>query len=207
MNDERHDKGGDTEKMVYGTLILSAAIALTIIYLAISASYDGTYGIYFFGPPVLLAFAFVLLIHLFCLFMPSWSLRRHLLIWYGCLFAVILISTISHELAKLALVLGAVVLFILPVIWLTTAGKTPNDRPQPSINAGSMGDDNQGFEFAKALYLARKVDREAAQLIVQAAEAGLIQINEATDLLIHLSRLTSSLTNLCDSLIRYAALK
>ncbi len=35
-----------------------------------------------------------------------------------------------------------------------------------------MDDDRQAFEFAYALYLARQVDREAAQMIVAAAEAG-----------------------------------
>ncbi len=32
-------------------------------------------------------------------------------------------------------------------------------------------DDREAFEFAYALFLAREVDREAAQLIVDAAEA------------------------------------
>ena len=45
-----------------------------------------------------------------------------------------------------------------------------------------MDDDREAFEFAYALYLARQVDREAAQMIAEAAEAGVIQINEATDL-------------------------
>ncbi len=36
-----------------------------------------------------------------------------------------------------------------------------------------MDDDHQAFEFAYALHLARQVDREAAQMIVEAAEAGL----------------------------------
>ncbi len=35
-----------------------------------------------------------------------------------------------------------------------------------------MDDDRQAFKFAYALYLARKVDPEAAQMIVEAAEAG-----------------------------------
>ncbi len=51
-----------------------------------------------------------------------------------------------------------------------------------------MDDDREAYEFSHALYLARQVDREAAQMIVQAAEAGLIQINEATDLLMQLPR-------------------
>jgi len=54
-----------------------------------------------------------------------------------------------------------------------------------------MGDDREAYEFSHALYSARQVDREAAQLIAEAAEAGLIQINEATDLLM---RLTDSTT-------------
>jgi len=54
-----------------------------------------------------------------------------------------------------------------------------------------MDDDREAYEFSHALYLARQVYREAAQMIVQAAEAGLIQIDEATDLLVELSRLTS----------------
>ena len=47
-----------------------------------------------------------------------------------------------------------------------------------------MDDDREAYEFSHALYLARQVDREAAQVIVEAAEAGLIPIIEATDLLI-----------------------
>ncbi len=50
-----------------------------------------------------------------------------------------------------------------------------------------MDDDREAFEFAYALYLARQVDREAAQMIVQAAEAGLIGIGEPTEALNHLS--------------------
>jgi hypothetical protein len=52
-------------------------------------------------------------------------------------------------------------------------------------------DDRQAFEFAYALFQARQVDPEAAQMIVKAAEAGLIQINHATELLMQLSRPTS----------------
>ena len=39
-----------------------------------------------------------------------------------------------------------------------------------------MDDDREAYEFAYVLYLARQVDREAAQMIVGAAEAGLIGI-------------------------------
>ena len=37
-----------------------------------------------------------------------------------------------------------------------------------------MDDDRQAFEFSHALYLARQVDREAAQMIVDAAEVGFL---------------------------------
>ena len=57
-----------------------------------------------------------------------------------------------------------------------------------------MDDDQQVYKFSHALYLARQVDREAADMIVEAAKAGLIQLNEATALLIQLSRPTSSRT-------------
>jgi hypothetical protein len=46
-----------------------------------------------------------------------------------------------------------------------------------------MDDDREAFEFAYALYLAREVDREAAQMIVEATEAGLIGIEQATEAL------------------------
>jgi len=39
-----------------------------------------------------------------------------------------------------------------------------------------MDNDREAFEFAYALYLARQVDREAAQMIVEAAEAGQITL-------------------------------
>ena len=57
-----------------------------------------------------------------------------------------------------------------------------------------MDDDREAFEFAYALHLAREVDREAADLIVAAAEAGLIGIEEATALLMEMS---GQLTNSC----------
>ncbi len=50
-----------------------------------------------------------------------------------------------------------------------------------------MDDDREAYEFAYALYLAREVDRDAAQMIVEAAEVGVIQINEATALLTEIS--------------------
>jgi len=66
--------------------------------------------------------------------------------------------------------------------------ETPTDLPQPPSYAARMDDDREAYEFSYALYLARQVDWEAAQMIVQAAEAGLIQINETTALLTELSR-------------------
>jgi len=51
-----------------------------------------------------------------------------------------------------------------------------------------MDDDREAYEFSHALYLARQVYREAAQMIVEAAEAGEISIAHATSGLIMLSR-------------------
>jgi len=46
-----------------------------------------------------------------------------------------------------------------------------------------MDDDRQAYEFAYALHLARQVDRKAAQMIVAAAEAGVIGIDRQTQVL------------------------
>ena len=51
-----------------------------------------------------------------------------------------------------------------------------------------MDDDREAFEFAYALHLAQQVDCDFANLIVDAAEARLIQLTHATDLLMRLSR-------------------
>ena len=48
-----------------------------------------------------------------------------------------------------------------------------------------MDDDREAYEFAYALYLARQADREAAQSIVEVAEAGIIGIEQATEALNH----------------------
>ena len=44
-----------------------------------------------------------------------------------------------------------------------------------------MDDDREIYKFSYALYLARQVDPEAAQMIVEAAEAGMIRIEQATE--------------------------
>ena len=126
MNDEKRHKGWGAEIILYWALIIAVGIMAMINYLAISAIDDGTYGIYFFGPPALLALAFILLILLFFLFVPSWSLRRHLLIWYGCLTTAILLllAPIPVELVKPIFVSGAAVLLVLPVIWIWKASRS-----------------------------------------------------------------------------------
>ncbi len=48
-------------------------------------------------------------------------------------------------------------------------------------------DDRQAFEFAYASYLARQVDREVAQMIAEAAEAGVIRVEQATEALNYLT--------------------
>ena len=51
-----------------------------------------------------------------------------------------------------------------------------------------MDADREVYEFSYALYLARQVDREAAQMIVLAAESGLIGIERATEALNHFAQ-------------------
>ena len=46
-----------------------------------------------------------------------------------------------------------------------------------------MDEDDQAYDFSHALYLARQVDRKAAQMIVEVAEAGLIGIEQTTEAL------------------------
>ena len=46
-----------------------------------------------------------------------------------------------------------------------------------------MADDRKVYEFSYALYSARQVDPESAQMLVKAAEAGLIGIEQATEAL------------------------
>ncbi len=60
--------------------------------------------------------------------------------------------------------------------------ETRTDLPQPPSCAARMDDDREAIEFVYALYLARRVDREAAQMIVAAAEAGAIEIDKASAL-------------------------
>ena len=198
MNDEKRQENreGTLERVdelprdyiVYGSLIV-AAVMLAVMLIVVATD---EYGFIVMGLAVPAAMVLVAasVISLLGLFVASWSGRRRFLLWCACLVTAILISQSVEpgEPEESILILGVVVLLVLPVVWLWNAVKTPNDRPQPSINARSMGDDNQGFEFAKALYLARKVDREAAQTIEKDAEARLVGIDEATALLLELSR-------------------
>jgi hypothetical protein len=57
---------------------------------------------------------------------------------------------------------------------LSTSAQEIQLQTQPPSYAARIDDDCEAFEFAYALYLARQVDREAAQMIVAAAEAELI---------------------------------
>ncbi len=70
---------------------------------------------------------------------------------------------------------------------LAKSSETPADLPQPASYAFRMDNDREAYEFSYALYLARQVDREAAQMIVRAAEEGLIRIEQATEALTRLS--------------------
>ena len=74
---------------------------------------------------------------------------------------------------------------------ITSTVAIPADISIPSAHVARTDDDREAYEFSHTLYLDRQVDRDAAQMIVEAAEAGLIQLSCATDLLMQLSRQAS----------------
>ena len=80
---------------------------------------------------------------------------------------------------------------------LAKSSETLTDLSQPPSSDARMDNGREAFEFACALHLVRHVNRETAPMIVQAAEAGVIEIRKATDLLIRLSRQSSKRYRFC----------
>jgi len=71
--------------------------------------------------PGLLTFAGTLCLSVIGLFKGSRLLRRHLLLWYGCLFTWILTAVFVDQYIKYIDALAVVILLVLPVIWLWKA--------------------------------------------------------------------------------------
>ena len=79
--------------------------------------------------PAVLASVAILIISVVGLFMCSWSGRGRLLLWYACLFTMILLQELVPERpANFILSLGVVVLLILPVIWVWNLRRGLADR-------------------------------------------------------------------------------
>ncbi len=74
-------------------------------------------------PLVFLACCVALFLSVRGFFTCSWLLRRHLLLWYGCLFTLFFIveSMVPGELQNFIFFLGVVLLLVLPVIWVRNA--------------------------------------------------------------------------------------
>ncbi len=126
MNGEKRHKG--LEITIYISLIIPAGIMA--MYLLTFTPDDPVASLPFFVYSTL-TFAVSLILSVIGLFKGSRLLRRHLLLWYGCLVTLILIIEVfvdeyftdSAELANYILALGIVVLLALPVIWLRKASE------------------------------------------------------------------------------------
>ena len=134
MNDEKRHKG--LEITIYISLIIAAGMfAVIVLFSSVIysdwVSYEQGAAMMLLAtylmPPTILGFVAILVLSVIGLFMCSRLLKRHLLIWYGCLFAMILTSEFVNEyfdsakLENFILALAVVVLLVLPVIWLWKA--------------------------------------------------------------------------------------
>ena len=133
MNDEKRHKG--LEITIYISLIIAVGMFAAIVLFSSAlyshrVSYEQGAAMMilatYLRTPVIVGFVAILVTSVIGLFMCSRLLKRHLLIWYGCLFAMILTEVFvdefyySAKLENFILALG-VVLLILPVIWLWKA--------------------------------------------------------------------------------------
>ena len=127
MSDEKRHKG--LEITIYISLIIAVGMFAAIILFSSAlysdrVSYEQGAAMMilatYLRTPVIVGFVAILVISVIGLFMCSRLLKRHLLIWYGCLFAIVFVNEYfdSAKLSNFILALGIVVLLVLPVIWL-----------------------------------------------------------------------------------------
>ncbi len=126
MNGEKRDKG--FEKTIYISLIIPAGLMVGYV-LTFKPGDRGSSTLFLVLST--LTFAASLLLSVIGLFTGSRLLRRHLLVWYGCLITLILTMVFVDEYltnwAKLSdniFDLGIFVLLVLPVIWLRNASRS-----------------------------------------------------------------------------------
>ena len=78
-----------------------------------------------FGLLAGVAVAIFLLMQVVGLFVCSWLLKKHLLLWYACLLALVFtLAVVSGILANFIIALELVALLVLPVIWLWNASRS-----------------------------------------------------------------------------------
>ncbi len=130
MNDEKRREKRKVGIGIYISLIVAAGVMAVMLPMLISyRDVSNDYRFIFLLIPAGGVLVATLLAQVFGLFICSWLTRGHLLLWYACLFAVILIqeyivSVKPADYLKLAdsiMYLGVVVLLILPVIWIWNA--------------------------------------------------------------------------------------
>ncbi len=126
MNGEKRDIG--FEKTIYISLIIPAGL-MAVYMLTFTPGDRGSSTLFLVLST--LTFAASLLLSVIGLFKSSRLLRRHLLLWYGCLVTLILTMIFVDEYltnwAKLSdniFAFGIVVLLVLPVIWLRNASRS-----------------------------------------------------------------------------------
>ena len=133
MNDRKHHK--KLEIGIYISLIIATGIMMLITFVLVaidselisSESEEGAYAltVIYGGIVAFLAFGASLILSVLGFITGPWLLRRHLLLWYACLFTLFLImeSKVSEKLSDFILVLGVVILLMLPVFWVRNASR------------------------------------------------------------------------------------
>ena len=139
MNDEKRDEHRKVDIRIYISLIIAAGVMAMILLLLFLDAYIPReiaggkiiFSAIMFIPFALVAVVVTLLIQVVGLFICSWSARKRLLIWYGCLFALIPttiwyegLPTYSHIVESSMAAPFVAILLILPIIWLWKAARS-----------------------------------------------------------------------------------
>ncbi len=134
MNDEKRHKRRETT--IYYSLIFAAGIMVVVgsILFGIDtglippglAEMLYALSVIVIGPFFFVVFGVSLFLQVRGLFTCSSLLRRHLLLWYGCLILLILIvpSIVPVKPAAYIYLFGILILLILPVIWVKNASRS-----------------------------------------------------------------------------------
>ncbi len=119
MNDEKRQKNLEADITIYKSLIVAAGILAVILLMGIADSRGANMvgKAILFAPIAILIFFVILLVQVIDFLKCSWIGRRRLLLWYTCLFVLVMEASQSDFIFAIA----PVVLLVLPVIWLWKA--------------------------------------------------------------------------------------